>query len=215
MALEASHIRFGLAIATRLEVHDFSQYVPGIIYPDSRYVTRIDRSLTHAPELLGSNPLHFDDFTKGCYAHLLYDELLRTYTLKTLSHLFDDIESALTQGNELWVRLTALKILQDIDDAKNYAITEYLPYLNTINAINGESSSVLQNYNNYFQNMYAIPHQLAIPTYYEMWKFLGIGDTLASKVIIQTERYSHNETIIHFLRSVYQSTLEMSEEFVL
>jgi len=209
MALEASHIRFALDIKERLEVRDIKKYVSGVIYPDSRYVTKIDRELTHPQELLDNHYLHLDDFNKGCYAHLLYDKILRDYTKETLSKMFLDVESFQDPGQELWIRLTALKILQDIDDVKKYDISAYLPYLDHVENLNGENVDVLLRYNKYFQKMYTMPQQVSIKNYYEMWKFLGIGLDLAKKVKTQTEAYQKNSIIQEFIKTVYRQTLKM------
>lgn len=209
MALEASHIRFALDIKDKLEVTDLKKYIPGIIYPDSRYVTKIDRELTHPQELLDNHYSHLDDFNKGCYAHLLYDKILRDYTKETLSKIFLDVESFQDPGQELWIRLTALKILQDIEDVKRYDIKTYLPYLDYIETLNGENLDQLLEYNKYFQNMYAVPHQISVKSYYDMWKFLGIGADLAGRVKTQTEAYQKNSSIQDFIKTVYEQTVKL------
>lgn len=209
MALEASHIRFALDIKDKLEVTDLKKYISGIIYPDSRYVTKIDRELTHPQDLLDNHYSHLDDFNKGCYAHLLYDDILRNYTKQTLSDIFTDIDSLQDPGRELWIRLTALKILQDIDDIKKYAITSYLPHLDYIENINGENRDILIRYNQYFQTMYAKPQQVSFESYYEMWLFLGIGKDLVKRLRVQTEAYNKNAKIKDFLKTVYEQTLTM------
>ena len=181
MALEASHIRFALDIKDKLEVTDLKKYIPGIIYPDSRYVTKIDRELTHPQDLLDNHYSHLDDFNKGCYAHLLYDDILRNYTKQTLSDMFTDIDSSQDSGRELWIRMTALKILQDNDDIKKYDIAAFLPYLDYVENLNGEDRDLLVKYNQYFQKLYAIPQQVSLEKYYDMWRFLGIGEDLGKK----------------------------------
>ncbi len=208
MALEASHIRFALDIKDKLKVRDLKKYIPGIIYPDSRYVTKIDRELTHPQDLLDNEYLNLDDFNKGCYAHLLYDNILRNYTKETLSEMFLDIESFKDPGQELWIRMTALKILQDIDDVKKYNINAYLPYLDYIENLNGENIEELLKFNKYFQTMYAVPQQVSVESYFEMWKFLGIGDALLDKVRVQVEKYQNNESIKDFINTVYEQTLK-------
>jgi len=209
MALEASHIRFAIDIKDKLHVKDLKKYIPGIIYPDSRYVTKIDRELTHPRYLLDNHYSHLDDFNKGCYAHLLYDKILRDYTKETLSKVFLDIESFQDPGQELWIRLTALKILQDIDDVKKYEISVYLPHLDYIENLNGENVEALLRYNKYFQEMYAIPQQMSINNYYEMWIFFGIGSDLTGKVKTQIEAYQKNSIIQEFIKTVYSQTLKM------
>lgn len=47
MSLGATHIRFALDLRDRYQVQDIEKYLSGTIYSDSRYVTKIDRNLTH------------------------------------------------------------------------------------------------------------------------------------------------------------------------
>ena len=47
MALEATHIRFAFDLKDVYDVSDIDAFVSGSIYPDSRYVTGIDRLATH------------------------------------------------------------------------------------------------------------------------------------------------------------------------
>lgn len=208
MALEASHIRFALDIKEKLRIRDLKRYLSGIIYPDSRYVTKIERELTHPLELLDTGYTTLDDFNKGCYAHLLYDNVLRNYTKETVPELFSDIGNFSDSGRELWLRMTVLKIFQDIDDIKNFDIKAYLPVLEYINNPNGEDLNKLMIYNKYFQNMYADPESVTLENYYEMWRFLGIGNILVNRLKIQTKKYLHNETVKKFIKTVYRETLK-------
>ncbi|MBI5122818.1 hypothetical protein HZA75_03080 [Candidatus Roizmanbacteria bacterium] len=212
MALEASHIRFALDIKDKLEVKDIKKYVSGVIYPDSRYVTKIDRHLTHPLELLESDFLQLDDFRKGCYAHILYDKIWSGYTLKTLYEFFLDAEDSQIQGNELWIRLTTLKILQDIEDAKSYDIERYLPYLDYVENINGEDSNALLKYNKYFQEMYSEPQKLSIENYSKMWNFLGLKVNIGAKLKSQVDIYKNNLEIKKFINIAYIQTLAVAVE---
>ena len=61
----------------------------------------------------------------------------------------------------------------------------------------------------YFQTMYAVPQQVSVESYYDMWKFLGIGSDLAGRVKIQTKAYQTNSEIQEFIKTVYEQTLKM------
>ena len=52
MSLQITHIRFALDLHKELNITSLDQYISGTIYPDSRYMTGIDRSLTHSDTLL-------------------------------------------------------------------------------------------------------------------------------------------------------------------
>ena len=51
MAFTATHIKFALDFKDKYDIKDLSHYLSGAIYPDSRYVTGIDRNLTHNSDL--------------------------------------------------------------------------------------------------------------------------------------------------------------------
>ena len=51
MALAATHIRLAIDMAGRYPIKRFSEFISGTIYPDSRWLTGIDRDLTHGPAL--------------------------------------------------------------------------------------------------------------------------------------------------------------------
>ena len=105
MALEVTHIRFALDILERYQVNSLREYLSGTIYPDSRYVTRIDRNLTHNKHILGQ---HFSqsDFTSGWQVHCICDEVQRDVHQK----LFPDFHTY--GGSKKWIYLTALKLFE-------------------------------------------------------------------------------------------------------
>ena len=74
MSLEATHIRLALDLQDRLNISDRKKYISGTVYPDSRYISKIDRRFTHNPELV--NELDgSDDFLKGMAVHYLCDKV--------------------------------------------------------------------------------------------------------------------------------------------
>src|SRR5690242_13526073 len=130
MALEATHIRYALDVKDKYEVRDIEKYVSGAIYPDSRYITKIDRHLTHPEDFMSWDVLELEDFRKGWYVHLLYDAIQgKVFRIKFPEIVATDI---LAHGDEQWIKRTALKVLQDLDDVKNFDIVTYLPYLDYV-----------------------------------------------------------------------------------
>ncbi len=207
MALEATHIRYALDVKNKYQVKDVQKYVSGAIYPDSRYITKIDRHLTHPEDFLEWDILKLDDFRKGWYAHLLYDKIQWKVTMEKFPEIFASNDT--NQGGERWVKHTALKILQDIDDVKKYTIKDYLPYLDYVENLCGEDLQKLKAYNNIFQRMYINPEQVDINSCYEMWKEFGIGDELADKVKAAAESYNENPSAMKLLLQIYPETLEI------
>ena len=62
MPFQATHLHYALLKMPELDIKDINKYLSGAVYPDSRYTTKIERDLTHAPSLFpedvrnGSNP---------------------------------------------------------------------------------------------------------------------------------------------------------------
>jgi len=205
MALEATHLRFALDIKDKYQVQDVRKYVSGAIYPDSRYITKIDRHLTHPEDFMDWDVLKLDDFRKGWFVHLLYDKIQWKVTMDKFPEIFASNDTS--QGGERWVKHTALKILQDIDDVTKFDITKYLPDLDYVENLCGEDIQKLKAYNNIFQRMYANPKQVNIDSCYEMWKEFGIGDELADKVKATAEQYSKDPKAMGLLYQIYPETL--------
>jgi|SRR5579872_85914 len=205
MALEATHIRYALDVRDKYEVKDIQKYISGAIYPDSRYVTKIDRNLTHPEDFMEWDVLKLDDFRKGWFIHLLYDKIQWKITMKKFPEIFASADTS--QGGERWVKHTALKILQDIDDCKKYDLIKYLGYLDYVENLCGENIEKLKEYNNIFQKMYANPEKVNINSCYEMWKKFGIGDELANKVKEAAEFYSTDVDTIKLVSQIYPETL--------
>lgn len=207
MALEASHIRFAVDIKDKLDIKDIEKYISGSIYPDSRYITKVERKLTHPLRFLEKDYSFQSDFEKGLYSHILYDTLLKEYTLKTLQGEFNEIISDKDKETDLWVRFTALKILQDIDDIKKFTLQRYLPYLEYVENLNGENLKDLLAYNKYIQKMYVDPQKISIQTYFDMWQFFGIEKSLVERIRIQVEIYKKDLEINEFIKHVYDNTV--------
>ena len=145
MALASSHIRFAIDIQNKMGVTNVCDYVLGSIYPDSRYVTKIDRHLTHPLKEYQTDPtFKKDDFRKGWYTHLLCDDI--QYAL--ITELFPEVgESDSGEQDSKWVKRTSVKILQDIEDAKSFDIQKYLGCLSEARNPNREDIEKVKFFN--------------------------------------------------------------------
>lgn len=200
MALEATHIRFALDLKDKYRIKDLKRYIVGTVYPDSRYITQIDRLLTHPVDYPDWQWETADDFKKGWLVHLLADQLQRQITKEKLPQIF---EGETGQGSKVWIQHTAIKILQDLDDVKRFDIEQYLPYLEFTENPNGEDFDKVNKYNQIFIKMYAKPSQVNINSLYEMWKKFGISDDLANKIKNQAEQYSEDKSVMVAVREIY------------
>lgn len=209
MALEATHIRFAVDLKDKYQVKDIKRYIIGAVYPDSRYITHIDRALTHANDFLNWNWENEDDFKKGWLVHLLVDKFQKQITKQKLPRIF---KGETGQGSEVWVRHTAIKILQDMQDVKAFDIRSYLKYLESAENPNGEDLQKVKLYNQIFIKMYTDPKKVNINSCYKMWKDFGIGDDLAIKIKIQAEQYSRDDKIKLAINEIYNETLKIIQD---
>jgi hypothetical protein len=202
MALEASHIRFALDIKEVLGVTDINAYVSGSVYPDSRYVSGIDRAATH-PEDYHKDPMfRTSDFRKGWYAHLLADDIQQ----ECMKEMIPETQTG--TGEESWIKRSAIKILQDIEDARLFDLAAYLPCLSHMENPNGEELSAIRRYQEIFPRMYADIGKYDIGAAAEMWRKFGVGDEIAEKMRATAERYSSDPAVMKEVRVLYQAMLE-------
>ncbi len=209
MALEASHIRFALDVKEKFAITDECDYVVGTIYPDSRYVTKIDRYLTHPlKEYPTDQSFKKDNFRKGWFAHLWCDDI--QYAL--VKDIFPEIaEGSTGEQNNEWIKRTALKILQDIDDANSFEITKYLDCFSKIQNPNGEDMEKMKLYYKTFHEIYKAPEKLTIDSYNFLWTQWGLDGELVKKLIAQTKLFALDENIMIRLKGLYARILEKAQ----
>lgn len=205
MALEGTHLRFALDLKERYKVKDLQRYLSGTIYPDSRYVTGIDRVLTHPEDWSDWHLKEDDDFKKGWFVHLLADKLQYEVTKELLPSVFAGERG---QGSEVWIKHSAIKILLDLDDIQHFDIKSYLPCLEYIKNPNGEDLKKIKEYNNIFIKMYANPDRLNIESGCEMWKALGASEELLKVIKEQTEKYDQDVLLKPIIGQIYDEMLK-------
>ncbi len=208
MALEATHIRFALDLKDKLGVSDVCQYLSGTIYPDSRYVTGIDRNLTHPRGLFERKHTELSDFEKGWLAHLICDDIQYKLTMERFPEIAQMQEG---QGNGRWINHTALKILQDMDDVKKFDIKSHLYCLEYVENPNGEDMAKISEYNSIFPAIYEDSETMDIESYYEMWSKFNIGDDLVNKLRESVERQRQQPQTVELVRGLYDEMLDRAK----
>ncbi len=207
MALLAGHIRFALDVKDKYGVTELHKYISGAVYPDSRYVTGTERSLTH-PDNIDLTFFSKDDFRKGWLTHVICDEL----QLQIITKMFPEeiLEHGYGgQGSDFWINLTAIKIIQDLDDLTKFEIKKYIDYLDYVESPgpNGEDVTVITKYNEIFTNMYHEPERVDVNSAIDMWIALGLSKDLAEKVRWKTEQYAKNPSIVQRAHGVYDQII--------
>ena len=205
MALEATHLRFALSLKDRYGVRDMENFLAGAIYPDSRCLSKIDRQLTHPNGYADWNLEEVDDFKKGWLTHLIADEIQYRAIEEMFPEIFTD-EDIL--GSETWIRHTAIKIIQDIDDAKRFDIRSCLPRPESASNPHEEDIVKVKKFNQICAEFYSDPDLISPSCYQAKCLKLGIDGQLTDRLIAQTEKYLAEKDIVAAIGGLYQKMLD-------
>ena len=211
MPLEATHIRFALDLQDKYEIKDLRQYISGAVYPDSRYITGIDRKLTHDDRCLLPE-FAADDFKKGWQTHKICDH---TYDI-VRKRLFPD----LFPGNfdfyshQDWIISTAMKIIYDIEDMQSFDIQKYLNCLEYASNPNNEDISAVKEYNKILIDLYKNKKAITIEDSINMWKALGQDESICAELRKTTENLLKDQKMVARIKLVYQEALDSYEDIV-
>lgn len=212
MALEGTHIRFALDSKDNFGVIEADKFISGSIYPDSRYPTGIDRTLTHDDTQMERRFWNDDDFRKGWAAHLLYDKI--QYDVHT--DWFKDIlreNNPHLSGEDDWIIRSALKILQDIADISQFDIKQHLNALTYIATPNGEQASSVAEYNQHLAEIYTNAPNVSIEDLEKMWVSWSISADIALKMRNKAYEIQANEELRSKVARIYNETLARRDEY--
>ena len=202
MALEGTHIRFALDVSEKYQVKDLAKYLAGAIYPDSRYMTKINRELTHPHDYRNWDVMTIDDFRKGWFVHLLYDDL----QFEVMSDNFPELAEIGPQWSESWIKRSSVKNLQDISDMREVDIKPYLHWLEYAENPNHEDLNIVKNYNKHVQDMYA--SGVDIQKCVDFWQILIQNETMANKIKSISEEFSKDLDFMGRVKKIYNRTIE-------
>jgi hypothetical protein len=212
MALEATHIRFALDTQDVFEVEDLSKFISGTIYPDSRYPTGIDRTLTHDDSQMAKSFWGGNDFRKGWATHLLYDKLQFAVHTDWFGALLKGSDPQMT-SEEDWIVRTALKILQDIDDVSHFDILPSVSALNYIETPNGEDTAKMYKYNQQLSTIYNKAPVVTIEDLELMWVDWGISAEIAAKMRNKAYEIQKSEYLMVMIEKIYDETVMRRDAF--
>ncbi len=204
MSLAATHIRFALDIKNEYKIKNINEYLSGAIYPDSRYVTKINRELIHYNELLDLNFCK-SDFKKGWQIHFLCDATNNKITDNSFPELYENKYNGYCE--ERWITSTAIKIIRDIKDFKKININDYLGMFDIIKTPNGEKFDDVKQYNNVIKKIYSKKTELSINDACEGWLALGVEKNLVDKIKTTTETLCQNKEIIKRIDALYNKII--------
>lgn len=204
MPLEATHIRFALDLKEKFQVKDIRQYLAGTVYPDSRYVTGIDRELTHNRDILKPE-FAKDDFRKGWQVHQICDLMQGQMKKRALFEPFKEKYNGYDEAR--WVVSTAMKIIQDMNDRQRFPIQEYLSCLEYAYNPNREKTADIKRYYLTVINLYN-KKSVSAEDYFQMWFEWGIDEELGLKVKQKTEELRQDRDLVSKIENIYDDMLD-------
>ena len=196
MALPASHIRFAAALSERLSVRDLPAYLSGTLYPDSRWLTGVDRKQTHDRRFLDPR-FPADDFSLGWHVHCAADRIqadIHASLLPDLANLGPD---------DRWVRVSAAKAVQDRSDAAGGELDGLLPCLNDTRTPNGESADGVAAYLDLVRRIYSRGPAPQWSDYAELWTGVGLGRQKIARIQDQMNRILADGALVNRLQGSF------------
>jgi hypothetical protein len=172
MSFQASHLHFADKVKDIIKPQALTRYFSGTIYPDSRYLTKVDREKTHTAVRIEPKKILdlTDDFDKGWQIHLWYDKL----GLHHLDQLI--LNRAWTRADaddvKVWAQLTGAKLVEDLYWWQNTDWNKILPYLKFTNNPHGEDQQILNDWYQHFTDFYQ--KQTNLQSYRQQAEFMGI-----------------------------------------
>jgi len=197
--MELTHVRFARDLKGRLGIEDESAYYAGTIYPDSRYMTKIDRHLTHA----GASPQDpfvdgLTDFEKGWATHLMYDRLAHPQYVQ----LSPWPEEKAGPGNRVWQFISAAKVVEDMQSYQ--AIDGDVAMILNIDfdeRPHNEDLSIMRAYAEIQKTLYKQPPTL--DHYRNFWVTLSSNVVVIEGVMKYVEEMLSNDALQENIRGIY------------
>ncbi len=207
MALLGTHIRFALDVKNDFDIKNLDEYISGTVYPDSRYITKIDRETTHSNNFLNDNFYKDDDFKKGWFVHLICDKIqfkVFKYIFPDLLDIFKDEKNKLSP--EHWVLRTNLKIFQDLHDVSQFPIKNYLKHLEYTETPNNEKNELIKKYNQILIDLYK-KNELISQDLIDMWTNLGVGEDMTNQIKKKNDEMKSDLKILEKIPLIYPEIL--------
>lgn len=207
MALEGTHIQFALDVQNIYKPDNLDQYVSGAVYPDSRYMTGIDRSLTHYDELYTVDASEKSNFKKGMASHMVCDKVMND----TMVALFPD-RIANDGSHADWVFRTALKILTDMEVFRKHNFQKHLK-LTYIENPCGEDREILLKYNMVMRDAYLGISELTLDACMKVWQALNVGVEICDDLSNEVKKLTEESDIMKYVPTIYPEMLERAQQY--
>jgi hypothetical protein len=200
MALEGTHIRFALDLEQEYAIEDRRAFLAGTIYPDSRWISGVDRKKTHSDRFLRRD-FADSEFKAGWQVHCICD--------KVQGAIFDEImPKRKSEDREArWIRLSAAKMVQDISDIRQFELARHLPSLNHAEAPNREDIHAVRRFNRIIQETYQNGKHPRATEYHRLWTRVGLSDSMASRLVATMQNTLTDTVLVQEIEQVYDRML--------
>ena len=192
MSFQASHLHFAQKVQSIIKTADLTSYFSGTLYPDSRYITKVDRAKTHTDVRIEPRKILdlADDFSKGWQVHLWYDKLaLRLLDQIALDRAYQPEDM---KNPEIWVKVTSAKLVEDLYWWQKTDWSKILPYLKTVKNPNKEHLAILDSWYQHFINFY--PQKPNLEAYRYQAEFMGIAPAKIELIQKNAHNLYNNKT---------------------
>ncbi|MFA7170451.1 MAG: hypothetical protein WC180_00505 [Candidatus Paceibacterota bacterium] len=206
MSLEATHLRFSFAIKNDLGVFDLEKYVAGVIYPDSRYLSGIDRHLTHSLDYFVGRK-NLTDFEKGWLTHIIGDKIFGEVIEDKFADwvLFEEVGSR-------WPIVTAIKIIQDLEDFRSFNIQGVLDYLDYYEIHFHEDERKVIGYSEVIKNMYKSKDKITVEDGLLMSERLGMNRKEIALLRKKVVELYEDEKLIEIINDNFADGMDLYQE---
>lgn len=207
MALEATHTRFALEIKEDLKARDLPKYLSGVIYPDSRYVTGIDREATHNKKYSAKN-FAKDDFHKGWHAHVLYDIIQG----EVIDRLFPQMAYYKSNDFVTWqIERNAIITVQDKLDLEAYPFKDHLRSITYYHNPNDEDLRLVKEYYDIVKAIY-LNREMNFDDYREIWLRIGGDRDITPIFSKKAEEYFQAEETRNKIKKIFPQSLKLYKD---
>lgn len=135
---------------------------------------------------------------------------------KIIQSSFPDLASNSDPGQKsvLWIKRTAIKILQDADDVKQFDIDPSLKCLENQKHVNSEDVEKIKIYNKSIIELYTDAKNLNLNSYEKLWKSWGLDEDIGNKLMVQVEEYKNSEEIMGKIKNNFTLILEAAKKIL-
>lgn len=203
MALLATHVKFALDIRQRFALDSVEEYCAGAAYPDSRYVTGVERKRTHFEDS-PKDPFvdGLTDFERGWAAHNFYDMKAGPFYSELLLWPKEDLK----QFNHVWCFLTGLKVVEDMETYQRYgADIRYLRAIGCVCRPMGEDAQKIDRYYRGLRELYEV--EPSLERYGKQLEGWGASEDVCGQVIESVKKIIADVRLKNSVSSIYETVL--------